>query len=383
MEQTFSIEPVWTGAILSILLAMVIIGGIKRIAAVTSKIVPIMGVVYVIGSLSVIFFNIDNIGSSFSSIFTNAFTGSAAAGGFLGASFAYAFNRGVNRGLFSNEAGQGSAPIAHASAKAKDPVAEGLVSILEPFLDTILICTLTGLVILSSGVWTEKFENNFARSDLDFVVGEYNDVDKEDRKELYRYLNDYDDTEIKRYSGTLNVVDGKAQTNGEITILHARSVAEDVRFIIAGEDAYNGQVKIENGNLIKEDIEVVGKSLVHSAALTSLAFANGYFGDYGQYIIPITLLMFAFSTAIAWSYYGDRAVVYLVGQKGVMPYRILYVSGFFWASFADTTLVWTASAVAIVLMTLPNLLGMILLHKEMKSTVKSYWKDFGDADKKK
>jgi AGCS family alanine or glycine:cation symporter len=117
--------------------------------------------------------------------------------------------------------------------------------------------------------------------------------------------------------------------------------------------------------------------------LTSLAFANGYFGDYGQYIIPLTLLMFAFSTAIAWSYYGDRAVVYLVGQKGVMPYRILYVAGFFWASFADTTLVWTASAVAIVLMTLPNLLGMLLLHKEMKSTVKSYWKDFGDADKKK
>ena len=383
MEQTFSIDPVWTGAILSILLAMVIIGGIKRIAAVTSKIVPIMGVVYVIGSLSVIFFNIDNIGSSFASIFSDAFTGSAAAGGFLGASFAYAFNRGVNRGLFSNEAGQGSAPIAHASAKAKDPVAEGLVSILEPFLDTILICTLTGLVILSSGVWTEKFENNFARSDLDFVVGEYNDVESEDRQELYKYLNGFSDTEIKHYSGTLDVVDGKAQTNGEITILHARSVAEDVRFIIAGEDAYSGQVKIENGNLIKEDIEVVGKSLVHSAALTSLAFANGYFGDYGQYIIPITLLMFAFSTAIAWSYYGDRAVVYLVGQKGVMPYRILYVAGFFWASFADTTLVWTASYIAIVLMTLPNLLGMILLRKEMKSTVKSYWKDFGDADKKK
>ena len=95
------------------------------------------------------------------SIFRDAFTGSAAAGGFLGASFAYAFNRGVNRGLFSNEAGQGSAPIAHASARAKDPVSEGLVSILEPFLDTILICTLTGLVILSSGVWTEKFENNY------------------------------------------------------------------------------------------------------------------------------------------------------------------------------------------------------------------------------
>ncbi|WP_404402916.1 AGCS family amino acid carrier protein [Idiomarina seosinensis] len=383
MEQTFQIEPVLTGAVLSILLAMVIIGGIKRIAAVTSKIVPIMGLLYVIGSLSVIFFNIDNIGASFGSIFTNAFSGSAAAGGFLGASFAYAFNRGVNRGLFSNEAGQGSAPIAHASARAEDPVSEGLVSILEPFLDTILICTLTGLVILSSGVWTEKFENNFARSDLEFVVGDYSDKELPDREALYAYLNDTSDNDVERYNGVVQVIDGEAQTNGQFTILHARSVAEDVRFIVAGEDAYNGSVTIKNGRLIKEDIEVIGKSLVHSAALTSLAFANGYFGDYGQYIIPITLLMFAFSTAIAWSYYGDRAVVYLVGQKGVMPYRILYVAGFFWASFADTTLVWTASAVAIVLMTLPNLLGMLLLHREMKGTVKSYWHDFNKEHKKK
>ncbi|PCH95320.1 MAG: alanine glycine permease, partial [Bacteroidetes bacterium] len=114
------------GLVMAGLVGIVIIGGIKRIAAVTSKIVPIMGLLYVIGSLSVIFFNIDNIGESFVSIFRDAFTGSAAAGGFLGASFAYAFNRGVNRGLFSNEAGQGSAPIAHASARAKDPVSEGL-----------------------------------------------------------------------------------------------------------------------------------------------------------------------------------------------------------------------------------------------------------------
>src|SRR5690606_39198195 len=153
MEMSFGFDPMLVGGILSILLALVIIGGITRIAAVTSKIVPIMGALYIIGSLSVIFFNVDQIGPSFVAIFTYAFTGSAATGGFLGATFAYAFNRGVNRGLFSNEAGQGSAPIAHASAKADEPVSEGMVSILEPFIDTIIICTLTGLVILSSGVW--------------------------------------------------------------------------------------------------------------------------------------------------------------------------------------------------------------------------------------
>ena len=124
----------------------------KRIVLVASKIVPAMAILYLGAASLVVAANIDQIGSSFIAVFSDAFTGSAAAGGFLGATFAYAFNRGVNRGLFSNEAGQGSAPIAHAAAKADEPVSEGMVSILEPFIDTIIICTITGLVILSSGV---------------------------------------------------------------------------------------------------------------------------------------------------------------------------------------------------------------------------------------
>jgi AGCS family alanine or glycine:cation symporter len=153
IESTFGFSPVYVGGALAILLGLVIIGGIKRIAAVTSKIVPFMALVYMVGAFAVIFANFSNIGPAFASVISDAFTGSAAAGGFLGASLAYAFNRGVNRGLFSNEAGQASAPIAHAAAKTKEPVSEGMVSILEPFIDTIIICTVTGLVILSSGVW--------------------------------------------------------------------------------------------------------------------------------------------------------------------------------------------------------------------------------------
>ncbi|WP_258806846.1 sodium:alanine symporter family protein [Pseudidiomarina sp. CB1] len=381
MEMSFGFDPMLTGGVLAILLAMVIIGGIKRIAAVTSKIVPIMGVLYVIGALSVIFYNLDQIGPSFAAIFTDAFTGSAATGGFLGATFAYAFNRGVNRGLFSNEAGQGSAPIAHASARADEPVSEGLVSILEPFIDTIIVCTLTGLVILSSGVWNQKHENTFSRTDLEIVAGNYNDTLDADRTALYHYLNDTDENTIEKFTGTIQVQDGEAVSNG-YTMLHARSVAENVRFIVAGEDPYTGTLRIDDGRLMKEDIVIVGESLVHSAALTSIAFSNGFLGSAGEYIVPISLMLFAFSTAIAWSYYGDRAVVYLFGQKGVMPYRIIYVAGFFVASFADTTLVWTLSYVAIVLMTLPNLLGIFLLRREMKDTVKAYWQDF-DAEQAK
>ncbi|WP_180237136.1 alanine/glycine:cation symporter family protein [Lacimicrobium alkaliphilum] len=383
MQATFGLDPMLTGAVLAVLLALVILGGIRRIAKVTSKIVPLMSVLYVIGALAVIFYNIENIGPAFASVISDAFTGSAAAGGFLGATIAYAFNRGVNRGLFSNEAGQGSAPIAHASAKADEPVSEGMVSILEPFIDTIIICTLTGLVILSSGVWKEKFDNVFERADMQILAGTYSDQKDTDKEQLYLYLNDAQGHTVERYNGKVEVVSGKP-LNRDFTVINARSVAEDVVFSVGSrEDLFTGTLNIQDGRLEKDNIVVSGKSLIHSAQLTTQAFTRGYFGDYGQYIVSIGLLLFAFSTAIAWSYYGDRAMTYLLGPRSVMPYRVFYVAGFFWASFSDTTLVWNLAAVAIVVMTLPNLFGIFLLRKEMKQTVKEYWDDYDKAKAEK
>ncbi|GAB3097314.1 amino acid carrier protein [Aestuariicella hydrocarbonica] len=381
MQTTFGVEPILTGGVLAVLLALVIIGGIHRIAAVTSKIVPLMSVIYVVGALGVIFYNLENVLPSLTSVFADAFTGSSAAGGFLGATFAYAFNRGVNRGLFSNEAGQGSAPIAHASAKTEEPVSEGMVSILEPFIDTIIICTLTGLVILSSGVWTEKHQTHFQRADTTFLMGEYSDTVVDDREHLFHFLN-RGENEVKTFTGSIEVVAGVSVTSG-YTVLSSRSVAEDVRFGVGSADEpYSGVLHVRDGLLENQDIAMTGKSLVHSAELTTLAFKQGFFGEYGQYIVSIGLLLFAFSTTIAWSYYGDRAMIYLVGQKGVMPYRVCYVAGFFWASFSDTTLVWNLTAVTLVLMTLPNLLGIMLLRKDMKDSVAQYWQHM-DADKKR
>jgi AGCS family alanine or glycine:cation symporter len=381
MEATFGFEPWHTGGVLAVLLALVILGGIKRIAAITSRVVPFMAVLYIIGAFGVIFYNIENVGPAFVSVFMDAFTGSAAAGGFIGASFAYAFNRGVNRGLFSNEAGQGSAPIAHASAKADEPVSEGMVSILEPFIDTIIICTLTGLVILSSGAWTEKFDTRFERSSMEFVTGNYNEQDAAQRTELYTYLNG-GDSSIQLFNGELEVVDGKS-TNTNFTVLHNRSVGEEIRFLLDGDHFYSGSVLITDGRIDDRSLAVRGKSLVHSAELTTIAFKRGFFGDSGQYVVSIGLLLFAFSTAIAWSYYGDRAMTYLFGSRSVMPYRVIYVAAFFWASFADTTLVWKLAAVAIVVMTLPNLFGIMLLRKEMKQSVDDYWVKFKKENNQK
>ena len=379
IEATFGFEPMLVGGVLAILLGLVIIGGIHRIASVTSTIVPLMALIYIVGAFAVIFANAENIGPAFASVISDAFTGSAAAGGFLGATLAYAFNRGVNRGLFSNEAGQGSAPIAHAAAKTKESASEGMVSILEPFIDTIIICTITGLVILSSGVWKEKHQNVFDASDMVFLAGEYSDKKEEDLTNLYKLINNVDGSTVENYSGILTIVGGKAQNNTDFTLMNARSIAENVTYSIGSEeDLFTGRIEVINGVPQKDNLVVSGMSLVHSAKLTTIAFTRGYFGDFGQYIVSIGLLLFAFSTAIAWSYYGDRAMTYLLGPKSVMPYRVIYVAGFFWAAFSDTTLVWALSAVSIVVMTLPNLFGIMMLRKEMKDTMNEYWNKVKD-----
>ncbi|WP_237056567.1 alanine/glycine:cation symporter family protein [Microbulbifer sediminum] len=373
MYDTFGLNKALTGGVLAILLGMVIIGGITRIAKVTSTIVPVMALLYVIGALAVILYNYDNIIPSFVAVFRDAFNGSAAAGGFLGASFAYAFNRGVNRGLFSNEAGQGSAPIAHAAARADEPVSEGMVSLLEPFIDTLIICTLTGLVILSSGVWTEKHFNRFERADMVALAGQYTDENSEDVQKLFKFLSN-GESEVEPFNGSVVVADGRALNEGEFTLINARSVAEDVEFRV-GDDTFSGVLTVTDGRFVNENVEVWGNSLVHSVALTNIAFQRGFFGDYGSLIVTLGILLFAFSTAIAWSYYGDRSMIYLFGPRAVMPYRLVYVIAFFWAAIEDTTVIWNLSAVAIVIMTLPNLFGISILAKEMKDTVKDYWKD--------
>lgn len=368
--------PTWvSGAVFAFLLGLVILGGIRRIARVTSAIVPIMGLLYFVGAMAVIIANIGDVVPAFFSVFSSAFTDTAATGGFLGATFAYAFNRGVNRGLFSNEAGQGSAPIAHASARGDEPVSEGMVSLLEPFIDTLVVCTLTGLVILSSGVWKEKFDTDFQAFDTQFISGSYTDDDPAHVDALFRHLNaGTPATEpVKPANGRFEVVDGRLADAG-ITILHNRSIAEDVFFHVNGEP-YTGAIVINDGSL-DGNIALRGKSLLHSVPLTVEAFKRSFLGDYGQYAVTLGLMLFAFSTAIAWSYYGDRAITYLFGLRWVLPYRLFYCAAFFTAAVVDTSMVWLFSAVTLALMALPNLFGIMLLRRDMKQTVQEYWQRF-------
>ena len=374
LETTFNLEPLITACVLSVLLALVIIGGITRIARVAAAIVPTMAIIYLIGAFAVIIPNLSNVTPSFLAIFSDAFTGSAATGGFLGATFAYAFDRGVNRGLYSNEAGQGSAPIAHAAARTDEPAEEGMVSILEPFIDTIIVCTITGLVILSSGVWIEKFDNEFQRADMIFVEGVYAEVNDGDERKLFAYLNG-NESSVVSFNGSINVIEGRAQDQNMFTLINSRSIAENIVFSDTG-GVLTGSIEVVDGSLVDQSISVRGESLLHSVPLTTRAFTKGLFGEYGQYIVSVGLVLFAFSTVIAWSYYGDRAMTYLFGSRSVLPYRIFFVIGFFYAALADTTLIWNISLITIVFMTVPNLLGILCMHKEVKKTINDYWNKF-------
>ncbi len=370
---TFGVKHIITGAVLAVLLALIIIGGIKRIAKVTSVMVPFMAILYLIGSLIVIFSNYENILPSLGAIFGDAFTGSAAAGGFLGATFAFAMNRGVNRGLFSNESGQGSAPIAHSAARAPEPVSEGMVALLEPFIDTIVICTLTGLVVLSSGAWNTKTENHFQTTDMQFVAGAYDDSKEEDVVKLGDHVRGR--ATLPLFTGQLVVENGIMKTDG-VSLIHARSLAENVEYS-AGNKPFSGIIEVRDGKMINPAaFDVTGESLIHSAPLTTFAFSRSIMKGWGKYIVAFGLLLFAFSTAISWSYYGDRAVTFLMGQKYVIYYRIIFVAAFFVASFTDTTIIWSLSYVAIVLMAVPNLVGILLLRREVKQSVKDYWLTF-------
>ena len=376
LSSEFSIKPIITGSVLSILLLLVIVGGIKRIATIASKLVPIMGVIYIAGSLIVIFDNYQNIIPSFIQIFSQVFTGSSAVGGFLGASFALAMQKGVARGAFSNEAGQGSSPIAHASSKTEDPVEEGIVSILEPFIDTLVVCTITALVILSSGAWSDKHQNIFDKTSTTFIVGEYHDNDENDIKQLRYFINNLP-TEVETFTGSLKVNNGLISSDINTSIIHKKSIAEEVLVYVdnplgQATELYTGTINLNKGFISNNNIILSGKSLVHSAELTAIAFKSGVLGVYGGYIVAIGLLLFAFSTAIAWSYYGDRSAAYVFGEKSVVWYRLIYVGCFFIAAVIDTEVVWNLAYIIGPLVTIPNVIALLVLRKEIKSMSDSY-----------
>ncbi len=267
LKNNFDIPLLFTGLVMAIAAGVVIIGGIRRLGEVAAKLVPLMAIAYVVSAAIIILLNINAVPSILWMIVNNAFTGTAASGGFLGATIWAAIRFGVARGIFSNEAGLGSAPIAHAAAKTSDPARQGMIAMLGTFIDTIILCSMTALVILLTGVWT------------------------------------------------------------------------------SGET---------------------------SSTLSSMAFANGLPGI-GHYIVSLSLIIFAFTTILGWSYYGERCAEYVFGIKIILPYRLLWVCIIvIGALIEQIDIIWILADVLNGLMAIPNLIALLLLSPVIFSITREY-----------
>lgn len=265
----FEIDKLTVGIVIAFLVTLVILGGIKSIGKTASKLVPIMSLIYIIGGLYIILINYNQIPTIFFMIIESAFTGSAASGGFAGATIWMAIRFGVSRGVFSNEAGLGSSPIAHAAARTNSPIKQGSVSMLEPLIDTIIVCTITAFVILLSQSWL---------------------------------------------------------------------------------------------------------SGVNGAALTSNAYEQGL-PSFGKYIVIFGLVLFAFSTIIGWSYYGEKCAEFIFGNRIIMPYRIFWIIIIPVGAVIELNLVWLIADIMNALMALPNLIALVLLSPIVFKETRAYLKN--------
>ncbi|MBN1239114.1 MAG: alanine:cation symporter family protein, partial [Gammaproteobacteria bacterium] len=322
--------PQWiAGLVLTLAVGAVIVGGIRRIGEVAGRIVPFMCGVYVLAALFVVIANIGEVPAVFALIFVEAFSPSEGAGAFIGGTAGYGFLKGMQRALFSSEAGQGSAPIAHSAAKTDEPVREGVVAGLEPFIDTLVVCTLTGLVILLSGAWNRAPALVYDTApDIAPVVANGAPVLtagglQEWQVEPVR-LRIADEVEARsqmREGGIVFLI-VEAGVNAETGMARHRVFGE-----LRGSEAVGWTADFDRFSLPRGDVPKIAVEGVYfdlkGATLTAKSFDRVLPG-LGIWIVPLTAWLFAFSTIISWSYYGEQGIVYLLGQRAVMPYRVVY-----------------------------------------------------------
>jgi AGCS family alanine or glycine:cation symporter len=311
-ELNFGVPELLTGFILAVITGLVIIGGIKRIGAVAGKLVPFMCVIYLVAAIYVLIVNFDQIPSMFRLIFVSAFSPTEAQGAFIGGTFGYAFLWGMKRALFSNEAGQGSAPIAHAAAKTDEPVREGIVAGIGPFVDTIIICTLTALVILSSGAWNRGAEGIYDAPPAVVASGP---------------------GEWTITSSTLppNTVTAWQVRQNVFMLIDTGVLNEETGYAIAQVngvvDEVDGVFSVTWNTFASErapELHDPGVYVVYTgASLTSHAFDRVQSG-LGRWLVTFAAWLFAISTMISWSYYGEQGIVFMLGAKWVRAYKLAY-----------------------------------------------------------
>jgi AGCS family alanine or glycine:cation symporter len=363
MHATYGI-PTWvTGLVTATFVALVILGGIKRIGRVTAVLAPMMAAIYVTGALVILAVNYENVIPSFLLIFQEAFNPTAGVAGTGLGVFLVTMMWGVRRGLFSNEAGQGSAPIAHAAAKTDEPVSEGVVALLEPFIDTIVICSMTALVIIVTGVWNDTVPTqvHLRGADLSYIM----------------------ETEEGAFvrttpSAAIEVVEGKPSSGvGAPQIAwHEVAVAElyvDREMTEPFSGTIDPSMAVATGADGATYQALWGPAAESGAPLTALAFRRGMPGTWADIIVLLSVLLFAISTAISWSYYGDRCAYYLLGKRALLPYKGMFVIMHFVGAVVPLAAIWAMGDIFLGVVILPNLLALLLLSPLVKRLNDSYF----------
>jgi AGCS family alanine or glycine:cation symporter len=300
-----------SGVVMTLIVGLVIVGGIKRIGNVTGRLVPFMCLSYLVAGLAVLAVNIEQIPGLLRLIVSEAFTPSEAQGAFLGGAAGFAFLKGMQRSLFSSEAGQGSSPIAHSAAKTDEPVREGIVAGLEPFIDTLVVCTITALVILSSGTWNRDPDVAFASPPAVLAA--------EDGGWTLEPLSVPGvDEPISTGQPVFAIVSAHDNEDAGTTrhqLMGSATPEEDGSLSIGWETL---QSEVEP-TLISAGLYFDYKG----ATLTAKAFDHTW-QDLGKWLVTMAAWLFAISTMISWSYYGEQGIVYLMGTRAVMPYRVAF-----------------------------------------------------------
>lgn len=366
MSSTFGIPPQIMGLVTVVIVGAVILGGIRRIGKVTAVLAPFMAAIYVLGALIIISMNLGALPAAFGRIVTEAFNPQAGVAGVGAGVFVVTLMWGVRRGLFSNEAGQGSAPIAHAAAKTPEPVSEGVVALLEPLIDTLIICSLTGLVIIMTETNTQRFATELTIGSGDMAFTAVTEAD--------RWEGVDPPAEIRIDNGS-HVASG---VGAPIVSWHEVGV-EPLYVDAAQTQVFTGIIYPARGEAVADDgttySSLYGDAVENGAPLTAAAFRQGLapLGDWGHMIVVLGVLLFGISTAISWSYYGDRCAHYLFGQKAVLPYKALFLGAHYMGAVIPLAAVWALGDVALAIVIWPNLIALLFLAPVVAEETKSYF----------
>lgn len=389
LNTNFNIPNIYTGLFLAIIATLVIIGGISRIGKVAEKIVPAMSIFYILVGLIIVISNIEQVPYVFHSIFYSAFNKKAIAGGVFGYVFKRAMTYGFKRGAFSNEAGLGSSVIAHTASNVKEPVEQGMWGIFEVFFDTIIVCTFTALIILSTTMPLKGYNDAIRDLTIDEQIVYINPANDD---KVHLVNNDYTSTQInvdsknnaKVYEDLENISNDsntefiEINAYGKTYFVEAQSDSEqnenDFHFgnvlkLKLNPVTVNNQIQYDENNNPKIDSLHIEK--LNGVSLVTLAVSSRLSHIAGK-ILAIAISLFAFSTTLGWSYYGTKAIEYLGGKKATIIYKILFIIFIIIGSTMNLNLAWDIADTMNGLMTIPNLIGVLLLSNTVINIVNNY-----------